>query len=183
VYNPDPRAPPSRDRCPTGHGLMFGHLVAPAPHPRLPFHWKRTHAHLGRKQECHQDFLDLRIYPKSVPRDLSQDLSIFSDRIPVGCFPWSRSNLGPAYAWIAEASTSFLVPPEGPDSVRRVSPSAASDSSRGGRSGAHHPASLWRGRFVWGPRCKTSGLSRHVEIDFQHFIHFKHHFTRGRLPS
>jgi len=31
--------------------------------------------------------------------------------------------------------------------------------------------------------CKTSGLSRHVETYFQHFIHFKHHSPRGTLSS
>jgi len=53
---------------------------------------------------------------------------------------------------LAEASTSFPVPPEGPDSGRRVSPSSVSDPFRGARSGARHPAPLWRGRFVCGPR-------------------------------
>ena len=127
-------------------------LLAPAQHPRLPFHWKRTPARFGAKQESHEDFLGFMIYPKSVPRDLSQDFSVFPDRIPVGFYPWSRSYLGPAYARIVEASTSFPVPPEGPDSGRRVSPSAVSDRSRGARSGAPHPAPLWRGRFVCVPR-------------------------------
>jgi len=126
--------------------------VAPAQHPRLPFHWKRTPSRLGRKQESQQDFLYLRIYPKPVPRDLPQDFSNFRNRIPVGFYPWSRSDLGPAYARIAEASTSFPVPREGPDSGRRVSPSAVSDPSRRARSGVHHPAPLCRGRFVSGPR-------------------------------
>jgi len=76
VHNPDPRALPWGDRCPTGRGLRPGPLVAPAQHPRLPFHWKRTPARLERKQESHQDFQDFRIYPKSVPRNLSQDFSI-----------------------------------------------------------------------------------------------------------
>jgi len=40
----------------------------------------------------------------------------------VGFYPLSRSDLGPAYARMAEASTSFPVPPEGLDSGRRVSP-------------------------------------------------------------
>jgi len=71
------------------------------------------------------------IYPKPIPRDLSQDFSIFTHRIPVGFYPWSRSYLGPAYARIAEASTSFPVPSEGPDSGRRVSPLCVSDPSRG----------------------------------------------------
>jgi len=31
--------------------------------------------------------------------------------------------------------------------------------------------------------CKTSGLSSHVELYFQHFAYFKHHFPRGTLPS
>ena len=70
----------------------------------------------------------------------------------MGFYPWSRSDLGPACARIAEASTSSPVPPEGPDSGRRVSPSAVSDPSRGARSGAHHPAPLLRGGFVCGPR-------------------------------
>jgi len=152
VHNLDLRAPPWGDRCPTGHCLRPGPLVAPAQHPRLPFFWKRTPARLGRKQDSHQDFLDLRIYPKSVPRDLSQDFSIFPDRNPVGFYPRSRSYLGPAHARIAEASTSFPVPPGGPDSGRRVSPSAVSDPSRGARAGAPHPAPLQRGRFVCGPR-------------------------------
>jgi len=34
-----------------------------------------------------------------------------------------------------------------------------------------------------GPDCKTSGLSRHVEPYFHHFITFKRHFPRGTLPS
>ena len=42
----------------------------------------------------------------------------------MGCYPWPTSELGAAYARIAEASTSFPVPPEGPDSGRRVSPVA-----------------------------------------------------------
>jgi len=54
------------------------------------------------------------MYPKPIPRDLSQDFSIFPDRIPVGFYPWSRSHLGPAYARIAEASTSFPVPQRAP---------------------------------------------------------------------
>jgi len=80
------------------------------------------------------------------------DFSIFADRLPVGLYSRSRSYLGPAYARIAEASTSFPVPPEGPDSGRRVSPSAVSDPSRGARSGVPHPVPLLRGRFVCGPR-------------------------------
>ena len=107
MHNPNPRALPWGDRGTTGHGLRPGPLVAPAQHPRLYFHWKRTPARLGRKQESHQDFLDFRIYPKPVPRDLSQDFSTFPDRIPVGFYPWSRSYLGPAYARIAEASTAY----------------------------------------------------------------------------
>jgi len=142
VHNSDPRAAPWGHRCPTGHGLRPGPVVALAQHPRLPFHWKRTPARLGRKQESHQEFLDLRTYPKAVPRDLAQDFSIFTDRVPVGFYPCSRSDLGPACARIAEASTSFPVPPEGPDSGRRVLPSAVPDPSRGARSGAHHPAPL-----------------------------------------
>ena len=31
--------------------------------------------------------------------------------------------------------------------------------------------------------CKTSGLSRHVEPYFHHFITIKRHFPRGTLPS
>ena len=34
----------------------------------------------------------------------------------MGFYPWSRSYLGPTYPRIVEASTSSLVPPEGPDS-------------------------------------------------------------------
>jgi len=152
VHVPDPRAPPWGDRCPTGPGLRPGHLVAPAQNPRLPFHWKRTTARLGRKHESHQDFLDLRVYPKYVPRDLCQDFSIFRDRVSVGFYPWVRSDLGPAHARIAEASTSFPVPPAGPDLGRPVSPSAVSDTSRGARPGADHPARLLRGCFVCGLR-------------------------------
>jgi len=152
VHNPEPRALPCGDRCPTGHGLRPGPLVAPAQHPRLPFHWKRTPARLGRKQESHQDFLDFRIYPNSVLRDLSRKKSTFPNRIPVGFYPWPRSYLGPAYARIAEASTSFPVPPEGPDSRRRVSPWAVSDASRGARSGVPRSAPLSRGRFECGPQ-------------------------------
>jgi len=44
-----------------GQGLRPGPQVAPAQHPRLPFHWKRTPARLGKKQERHQDFLDFKI--------------------------------------------------------------------------------------------------------------------------
>jgi len=33
------------------------------------------------------------------------------------------------------------------------------------------------------PKCRTSGLSRHMETYFQHFIHFTHHSPRGTLPS
>jgi len=43
---------------------------------------------------------------------------------------------------LAEASTNFPVPPEGPDSGKRVSPSSVSDRSRGARSGARLPAPL-----------------------------------------
>jgi len=82
------------------------------------------------------------MYPRSLLQDLSQEFSIFPDRIPVGFYPWSRSDLGRAYSRIAEASTSFPVPPEGPDSGRRVSPSAVSDPSGEARSGAHHHAPL-----------------------------------------
>ena len=49
----------------------------------------------------------------------------------MGFCPWSRSDLGPAYARIAEAFTSFPVPPEGPALGRCVSPSAVSQPSRG----------------------------------------------------
>jgi len=156
VHNPDPLALPWGDRCPTGHGLRPGPLVTPAQHPRLPFHWKRTPASLGRNKESHEDFLDFRIYPKSVPRDLSQDFSNFSHTIPVGLHPWSRSYLVPAYARIAEASAGFPVPPEGPDSGRHVSPSAVSDPSRRARSVAPHPTPLKRGRFVCYPRAPST---------------------------
>ena len=85
-----------------------------------------------------------------MPRDLSQDFSIFPDRIPVGFYPWSRSYLGPAYARIAEASTSFPVLPEGPDSVRRVSPSRVSDPFQGGPIGCSPPHAPLEGSFhVW----------------------------------
>jgi len=67
---------------------------------------------------------------------------MFPDRVPVGFYPWSKSDLGPALTRIEEASTSFPVPPEGPDLGRRVSPSAVSDPSRGARSGVNHPAPL-----------------------------------------
>ena len=73
--------------------------------------------------------------PKTNTSGLISSFSIFPDRIPVGFYPWSRSYLGPAYARIAEASTSFPVPPEGPDSGRRVAPLCVSDPSRGARSG------------------------------------------------
>jgi len=76
----------------------------------------------------------------------------FPDRFPVGFYPWSRSDLGTAYARIAEASKSFPVPPEGMDSGRRVSPSAVSDPSKGARSVAYHPVPLWRDHFVCGSR-------------------------------
>ena len=56
---------------------------------------------------------------------------MFPDRVPVGFYPWSKSDLGPALTRIEEASTSFPFPPEGPDLGRRVSPSAVSDPSRG----------------------------------------------------
>jgi len=82
-------------------------------------------------QEGHSDFLDFAVYPEPMPRDLSLDFSILPDRIPVGFHPLSRSHLGPAYARIAEASTGFLVPPEGSDSGRRVSDLCVSDPSRG----------------------------------------------------
>jgi len=59
-----------------GHGLRHGPLVAPAQHPRLPLQWKRTPARPGRRQESHQDFRDLKLYLRSVPRDLSLDFSI-----------------------------------------------------------------------------------------------------------
>ena len=130
MRNPDPRALPWVDRCPTGHGLRPGPLVAPAQHPRLPFRWKRTPARHGRKQESHQDFLDLRIYPKSVPRDFSQNFSIFLERLPVGFYPWSRSDLCPDYAQIVEAFTIFQVPPRVPDSRRCVYLSAVIGPSK-----------------------------------------------------
>ena len=96
------------------------------------------------------DFLDFRIYPKPIPRDLSQDFSIFPDRIPVGFYPWSRSYLGPAYARIAGASTSFPVPPEGPDSGGRVSPLCVSDPPQGGPIGCSPPHAPPEGSFhVW----------------------------------
>jgi len=50
----------------------------------------------------------------------------------VGFCPWSRSDLGPAYARIAEAFTRCPVPAEGPAFGRCVSPSAVSQPSRGG---------------------------------------------------
>jgi len=34
-----------------------------------------------------------------------------------------------------------------------------------------------------GPKFKISGLSRHMETYFQHFVHFRHHFPSGTLPS
>ena len=75
----------------------------------------------------------------------------------MGFYSWSRSYLGPAYAQIAEASTSFPVPPEGPDSGRRVSPLCVSDPSRGARSGVPRPTPLWRGRSMCG--CLTKQLA------------------------
>ena len=150
MHNPDPLALPWGDRYPTGHGLRPGPLVAPAQHPLQPFHWKGTPARLGRKQESHYDFPDFRIYPIPIPRDLSQDFPVFPDRIPVGFYPWSRSYLGPAYARIAEASTSFPVPPEGPDSGKRVSPLCVSDPAQGGPVGCRPPhAPLVGSLHVW----------------------------------
>ena len=75
--------------------------MAPDQHPQIPFHWKRTPARLGRKQESHQVFPNLRIYARSVPRDLSQDFSVFPDRFLVGFYPFPRSDLRPADARIA----------------------------------------------------------------------------------
>ena len=47
VHNPDPRTPPLGDRCPAGHCLRHGPLVAPDQHLRVLFHWKRTPARIG----------------------------------------------------------------------------------------------------------------------------------------
>jgi len=165
VHNPDPRTPPWGDRCPTGQGLGHGPLVAPAQHPRLLFHWKSTPARLGRKQESHEDLPDLRICPRSVPQHSSQEFSIFPDRIPVGFYTWPRCDLIPACARIVEAFTSFPVPPEGPNSGRRVSPSVLSGPSRGTRSGAHHPTPPWRDLFAcgpWAPWTPASGRVSHA---------------------
>ena len=65
-------------------------------------------------------------------------------------FCGSRSYLGPAYARIAEASTSFPIPPEGPDSGRRVSPLRVSDPPQGGPIGCSPPHAPLEGSFhVW----------------------------------
>ena len=68
-------------------------------------------------------------------------------------YPWSRSYLGPAYARIAEASTSFPVSPEGPDSGRRMSPLCVSDPPQGGPIGYSPPHARLEGSFhewPWG---------------------------------
>jgi len=105
----------------------------------------------GASRKVTKTSLDFRIYPKPIPLDLSHDFSNFPDRIPVRFYPWPRTYLGPAYARIAEAFTSFPVPPEGPDSGRRVSPLCVSDPSRGARSGVPRFTPLQRGRFMCGP--------------------------------
>ena len=48
--------------------------------------------------------------PKTSSSGLIPIFFRFPDRVPVGFYPWSRSYLGPAYARIGEASTSFPVP-------------------------------------------------------------------------
>jgi len=73
--------------------------------------------------------------PKTSSSGLIPIFFRFPDRVPVGFYPWSRSYLGPAYARIGEASTSFPVPPEGPVSGSRAAPLCVSDPSRGARSG------------------------------------------------
>jgi len=129
---PVPNGPRSQARASSG--------PCPVSLTTLPLEEDRRR--LGRKQENPSDFPDFRIYPKPIPRDLSHDFSILPERIPVEFYPWSRSYLGPAYARIAEASTSFPVPPEGPDSGRRVSPLCVSDPSRGAQSGVPRLAPL-----------------------------------------
>ena len=90
------------------------------------------------------------MYPKPIPWDISQDFSIFPDRIPVGFYPWSRSYLGPAYARIAEASTSFPVPPRGPGfGMTRVS-AACVRPLQGGPIRCSPPHAPLEGSFhVW----------------------------------
>jgi len=90
-------------------------------------------------------------FPKSDTSGPILRFSIFPDRIPVGVYPWSRSYLGPAYARIAEASTSFPVPSEVPNPRRRVSPLLVSDPSRGARSGVPRLTPLWRSGLMCGP--------------------------------
>ena len=68
----------------------------------------------------------------------------------MGFHPWSRSYLGPAYARIAEAPTSFPVPPEGSDSGRRMSPLCVSDPPQAGPIGCSPPHAPPEGSFhVW----------------------------------
>jgi len=68
----------------------------------------------------------------------------------VAFYPWSRSYLGPAYARIVEASTSFPVPPKGLDSGRRVFPLCVSDPPQGGLIGCSPPHAPLEGSFhVW----------------------------------
>jgi len=69
----------------------------------------------------------------------------------MGVYPRSRSDLGPAYARIAEASTSFPVPPEGPVALNAVSPQNTETDRDTCLAEGTHPntlALLWPGKTV-----------------------------------
>jgi len=117
---PVPNGPRSQATAPSGPCPAFWTTLLLEEDPRP----SRAEAGKTPRLPTSQDF------PKVSTSGLRPRFSNFPDRIPVGFHPLSRSVLGPAYARIAEASTSFPVPPEGPDSGRCVGPSDVSDPSK-----------------------------------------------------